>query len=180
MIGATEVDCPDGYLCGAAYVFRFNGNSWVEQQELTAPDATRGAQFGYSVSLTEDRAVVGAISAICDAGAKCGAAYVYGYDGTSWVQQQKLISAAAESGHTFFNEFGHAVAADGPVVAVGEWQDKCPDLRQSCGSATVFRSGVAPVPATSTWGLMSLTLLLLASGTIAIRRRQAAIHVRTV
>ena len=61
-------------------MFRFNGASWAEEQKLTASDAADDNFFGVSVSLSEDRALVGARGADCASGAEhCGAAYMFAH-----------------------------------------------------------------------------------------------------
>ena len=50
---------------------------FLEQQKLTAPGAEAADQFGVSVSVSGDTAVVGATLVPCAAGSNCGAAYVY-------------------------------------------------------------------------------------------------------
>ena len=66
-----------GTGCGSAYVFRFNGTSWVERQRLTATDPRVGDAFGFSASVSGNTVVVGARNADCVAGGLCGAAYVF-------------------------------------------------------------------------------------------------------
>ena len=58
-------DCASGYLCGSAYVHRFDGNSWVLDQRLASSDAAAGDLFGYSVSASGDTIVVGALGDDC-------------------------------------------------------------------------------------------------------------------
>src|SRR5262245_32293272 len=47
-------------LTGSAYVFRFNGTSWVHEQRLLASDGTTFDHFGTSVAVERDLIVVGA------------------------------------------------------------------------------------------------------------------------
>ena len=46
---------------GAAYVFVRSGGAWTQQQELTASDGAASDRFGYSVSVSGDTAVIGAV-----------------------------------------------------------------------------------------------------------------------
>ena len=62
---------------GSAYVYERQGDgSWLEVFELTASDAALGDFFGFSVSLSGDRALVGAYLDD-DMGTSSGSAYVY-------------------------------------------------------------------------------------------------------
>lgn len=134
LVGAIWHDCKAGTECGSAYVFRFDGTSWIEEQKLTASDAAGGDVFGWSVSIDGDTAIVGARMDDCAAGTNCGSAYVFRFDGTSWIQEQKLTAtdAAANDG------FGASVSVSGGIVIVGAYLDDCAD-GSDCGSAYVFR-----------------------------------------
>jgi len=133
IVGAHGDDCAAGSSCGSVYMFRFNGTSWVQAQKLTASDAAASAHFGQYVSLSGDTAVVGAGGVGCAAGLGCGAAYVFRFNGTSWVQAQKLVASDAGKDDLF----GGGVAISGDTIAVGAFNDECADGR--CGSAYVFR-----------------------------------------
>ena len=76
LVGALG-ECAAGRDCGSAYVFRFNGTSWVEEQKLTGSDAETFDYFGTSVSVSGDTALVGALWDSCAAGRSCGLAGAY-------------------------------------------------------------------------------------------------------
>ncbi len=119
---------------GSAYVFRFNGSSWVEEQELHALDAAWLDLFGSAVSISGDTIVVGARNEDNEGiGNGKGAAYVFRFNGATWVQEQKLLALdRAPDDH-----FGSSVAVSGNVVVVGASSDD--DDGNSSGSAYVFR-----------------------------------------
>lgn len=98
-------------MTGAAYVFTGSGSSWTEQQKLLANDGDMGADFGVSVAIDGDVAVIGAER---DSGEQ-GAAYVFERVGGSWGQSQKLVAGdrVAQS------QFGSTVAVSGSTVLVG-------------------------------------------------------------
>ena len=70
---------------GAAYVYRREGSNWVEEVKLTASDAVPFDDFGWSVGLAGEFAIVGA-QGDSDVGADTGAAYVFQRDGTTWTE----------------------------------------------------------------------------------------------
>ena len=115
LVGAYSAGCADGTLCGAAYVFARSGASWTQEAILTASDAQAGDIFGYSVSLSGDRAIVGASSADCADGDNCGAAYVFARSGTSWTQEAILTASDAQAG----DFFGGDVSISGDRALVG-------------------------------------------------------------
>ncbi|MEM8488938.1 MAG: FG-GAP repeat protein, partial [Bacteroidota bacterium] len=78
-------DDDNGFSSGSAYVFDFDGSSWTETEKLTASDGAEFDGFGWSVSLSGDRALIGAV--LDDDNANdSGSAYVFDFDGTSWTE----------------------------------------------------------------------------------------------
>lgn len=65
---------------GSAYVFVRSGTSWSEQAKLIAGDADAGDNFGRSVAVSDDTAVVGAYQDD-DGGSNSGSAYVFLHGG---------------------------------------------------------------------------------------------------
>ena len=59
VIGAYTDD-DGGEDRGSAYVFVRSGETWIQQAKLTASDAAAGDNFGVSVALSGDSALVGA------------------------------------------------------------------------------------------------------------------------
>ena len=107
---------------GAVYVYeRSSDNKWKQVQKIVAADRSPGAHFGWSVGISGNTIVVGAIYERFDAAGRNesnseGAAYVFerGADG-DWKQTQKLLSSAREG----YNYFGTSVAIDGNIIVVG-------------------------------------------------------------
>ncbi|MBN2474704.1 MAG: hypothetical protein JXB62_08850, partial [Pirellulales bacterium] len=126
IIGAHR-DNEGGRDSGAAYVFRFDGEQWIEQQKLTASDATGSGYFGYSVAISGDTAIVGA-----PWDAMSGSAYIFEFDGSQWVERQTLTASDAARG----DQFGRSVAIRGNTAIVGAWRDD--DAGTSSGSVYVF------------------------------------------
>jgi MYXO-CTERM domain-containing protein len=116
---------------GAAYVFARQGSSWIEEKKLVPSDRSAGDNFGCSVSLTADRAIVGAYGA----SSYRGAAYVFAGNGTSWTEEQKLVPSTANE----YDQFGAAVALADDRALVG-----APGTDGARGAVYVFaRSGSA-------------------------------------
>ena len=72
----TPYDDDKGSNSGSAYVFVRSGGVWTEQQNLTANDGAAGDNFGYSVAVSGDTAVIGAVGDD-DQGTNSGSAYVF-------------------------------------------------------------------------------------------------------
>ena len=136
VIGALgDDDDVNGVDSGSAYVFTRSGTSWSEQAKLTAADGAAGDEFGYSVALSGDTAVIGA-ARDDDKGNDSGSAYVFTRSGTSWSQQAKLTAADGAAGDVF----SISVALSGDTAVIGADLDD--EKGDNSGAAYVFtRSG---------------------------------------
>ena len=105
----------DESLTGAAWVYTRSGGVWTEQQKLTASDAAQGEQFGTSVTLAGDTALVGDAVDTTAAGERAGSVYVYTRSAGVWSQRQKLTSSDAAEG----DHFGWALSFSGNTAAIG-------------------------------------------------------------
>jgi hypothetical protein len=141
LVGAYLDDVGANTNQGSAYVFTRSGTTWSQQEQLTASDGAASDQFGYSVALSGDTALVGAYLDDVGANTDQGSAYVFTRSGTTWSLQQKLTATdgAASDG------FGVSVALSGDTALVGARYDDV-GTNANQGSAYVFtRSG-------TTWG----------------------------
>lgn len=114
VIGAYKDDPCGVSAAGSAYVYTFNGSTWSLQDTLIASDAAASDYFGYSVSIDDNTAIIGAHYAD-PCGDRSGAAYVFTRSGSSWSQQKKLTGSDSSQD----DEFGYSVAIDGNTVVVG-------------------------------------------------------------
>ena len=111
LVGASGDD-DNGGSSGSAYVFERSGGTWTQVAKLTADDGDALDRFGLSVSLSGDRALVGAFGDD-DNGGSSGSAYVFEQSGDSWTQKAKLTAADRTA------LFGISVSIDGPRALVG-------------------------------------------------------------
>ncbi len=112
VIGATGDDSHQG----SVYVFRYNGQGWVQRQKLTADDGGADAYFGDSVAISGETVVVGAKG---DNSSR-GAAYVFAsnaevFTEPTWIQRQKLTASDGSASA----QFGASVAISGGIIVVG-------------------------------------------------------------
>lgn len=136
VIGAKLGDGDGGETeSGAAYVFTRTNSIWSQQAKLNAVDAAASDFFGYSVAISGDSIVIGALGDN-DGGGSSGSAYVFTRSGSSWPQQAKLTASDAAAS----DYFGKSVAISGDSVVIGAYGDD--DGGDGSGSAYVFtRSG---------------------------------------
>jgi hypothetical protein len=113
---------------GAAYVFVRSGGAWSLQQKLTASDGQELDQFGVSVSVNGDTAVIGAYGR----NFYQGAAYVFVRSGVTWTQQQELTA----SDSAVNDDFGISVSVNANTALIGAFGNN-----SSQGAAYVFVSG---------------------------------------
>ena len=137
LIGAFQDDNAGGVDAGSAYVFVRSGASWTQQAKLAASDGAAFDQFGRSVALSGETALIGASADDTAAGAEAGSAYVFVRSGTNWTQQAKLNASDGAA----FDEFAFSVAISGETALIGAAHGDTP-AGLDAGSAYVFvRSG---------------------------------------
>ena len=137
VIGAPYDD-DAGSRSGSAYVFVRSGTTWTEEVKLTASDAAATFEFGQSVIIRGDTALVGAPD--YDQGYdRVGAVYVFVRSGSGWVEEAKLTATIPR----YWAFFGYAIAFDGDTAVIGAPGEA--HVGDFAGAAYVFtRSG-------STW-----------------------------
>jgi len=111
IVGAKGTD-DNGSDSGSAYIFRKDGNIWIEQTKLLASDGDREDAFGRSVSISGDYAIVGAYWY----GLNSGSAYIFKKDNEKkWIEQAKLMASDEYPGI----EFGKSVSISGDYAIIG-------------------------------------------------------------
>ena len=111
---------------GAAYVFTRSAGLWTQQAYLKASNSGGSDQFGWSVAVSGDTAVIGAIGESSDAtglngnqannnASTSGAAYVFTRSGSTWTQQTYV--KASNTGAS--DKFGWSVAVSGGTAVIG-------------------------------------------------------------
>ena len=103
-----------GSNAGAAWIFARQDKGWQSQSQLIAADAAPGDQFGQSVCIHGEQAIVGAPFAD-PKGIDSGAAYVFQRDGVDWKPVAKLTASDGRK----YSEFGCSVAICGGRAMVG-------------------------------------------------------------
>ena len=132
VIAGAVLDDDGGKDSGSAYVYRRNGDTWTETDELTASDAEAGSGFGSSVAIDGDDAIIGAYSDD-DVAPGAGATYIFRRTGDTWTETHKLTASDAEAG----SAFGWSVAIDGDYAVAGAYSDD--DVAPGAGATYIFR-----------------------------------------
>ncbi|MBN2412799.1 PKD domain-containing protein [candidate division KSB1 bacterium] len=115
LIGAFKKDGPGNVQdMGAAYVFERDGVDWLFTRKLEPDESSASLNFGQSVSLYENYAVVGSPT---NSQKTTGHIYVFGYTGSVWNQEAKLVPADI----TGENWWGSSVAVENNMVIGGDY-----------------------------------------------------------
>lgn len=128
IVGALRDD-DNGFNAGAAYLFRFDGLIWEQEQKISAFNG--GAvddHFGQAVGVDGTTAVIGASVDVFDIDS--GAAYIFELIKENWIQIQVLVPLDGEA----FDQFGYDVDVSGDAAVVG-----MPGAGLSSGLVFVYR-----------------------------------------
>lgn len=90
-IGAGALD--SSFTLGSAYMFRFDGSSWVEEGHVSPSMAGDEERFGEDVEIFADRAVIST--------SHVERVYTFSFDGSNWSEEQTLTSADNVDGDSF-------------------------------------------------------------------------------
>ena len=137
---------------GAAYIFErdINGN-WSQVQKIVATDRQADDNFGYSVSIDGNYAIVGAygedhdasgtsVSTTTDTDYKetAGSAYIFERTNGSWHEVQKIVADDRGS----LDIFGYSVDISGKYTIVGAFSENDDasgnNYKATAGSAYIF------------------------------------------
>jgi hypothetical protein len=161
-IVAASADDDKGTDAGAAYIFeRDNNGNWGtavtgqtyrnENQKLLASGVGASDEFGITVAISGNYAIIGAIRDD-DKGGDAGAAYIFERDNNgNWSQIQKLL--ASNGGYN--DLFGKSVAISGNYAIVG-----ASNKNNGFGSAYIFEDKPAILLNNDTWTTDSYTKIL--------------------
>ena len=118
----AQYDFAGASYAGAVYTFTRSGTVWSQQQQIYPSNIVGNNEFGFSVSLSDDAQVmiVGARSRNTGS-PQSGAAYIYRFNGSSWIQEEQINNPTPESN----DYFGHSVciSGDGNIVIIGAYSD---------------------------------------------------------
>lgn len=118
----------------------------AELVKTLSTDGASGDSYGVSVDISGNYAIIGA-HMDDDKGTSSGAAYIFTFDGTTWMQQKKIVPTDGAAGDLFGESV--AINEDGSLVIIGAREDD--DRGTNSGSAYIFGRNVG---GTNNWGLV--------------------------
>jgi hypothetical protein len=132
LIGSYNDDMGANSNQGSVCFFRDNGSSWALVQKMTSTSPQADQNYGSSVSIAGNYAVVGAPNRDININMNQGKAYAYRYNGFSWVVVQEMEGKSGGEN----DRFGNSVQISGNYMIIGGY-DYHPTL-SGRGSATIF------------------------------------------
>ncbi len=91
VIGAPGDNNDNGINAGSAYIFKRDGNTWIQEVKLIQSDNTED-YFGTSAAIDEDYIIIGAKEYNKYGLSFGGSANIYKHNGDNWVQEAKLTA----------------------------------------------------------------------------------------
>jgi len=102
---------------GAAYLFEYDGQQWNEVHKFTPSVPQIDSQYGRSVLIAGNRAIIAAPRYDVDGIYRAGRIFVYTFDGNQW--NEELSLASPDPGERY--NFGWTMDADGGKFLIGEY-----------------------------------------------------------
>lgn len=109
IVGAPNDDHSSLFDNGSAYIFHKSNSSWMQQAKLIPTDGMNDDEFGTSVAIYGDFAVVGSIRSDIGGNYNQGSIYIFKRNGNTWTQHAKLWAADGATG----DQLGHSVGIFG-------------------------------------------------------------------
>lgn len=129
---SSEYDAKNGsvYPQGKAYVFKRTGVTWTQEQIILSNDISDFDYFGCSVSISSNGLVI-SIGAM--GSGTIGKAYIFNYNGTNWVQNNRFTNNDTS------DKFGYSVSISGDAtkLAVGVYKAD-PSSITDAGQVEIF------------------------------------------
>ncbi len=134
LVAGAPGDEINGVFSGSAYVFKRNGDTWVEQARLNASDGEVGDVFGGSVCISGEYVIIGAPEYYKGPlPGDRGSAYVFKRDDQSWPEKMKLTASDGQAG----DNLGWSVSINGDWAIAGTPGDD--NDGDSAGAAYIFK-----------------------------------------
>jgi hypothetical protein len=104
MVGASADDVDGQTSTGSVYAYTWIAPNWVQTQRLAAADRHAFAGFGVSLAMSGNTVVIGSKDDVFDTATPAdysGAAYIFEYNSTLWIEKYKLLASDTTSNDYF-------------------------------------------------------------------------------
>lgn len=135
MVGAPNDDNGGNSGQGSVSIYKYNGTAWVLMNKIIDNAAgAAGDKFGFSVSISGNYAMVGAVYDDNGSNVNQGSASIYQYDRSNWVLMNKMADATG----ALNDHFGSSVSISGNYAIVGAPNDDNAGNADQ-GSASIYQ-----------------------------------------
>jgi FG-GAP repeat len=139
MVGSPGDDVGANTSQGSVSIYQWDGSAWVLIQKITDATGAAGDNFGRSVSISGNYAMVGAYADDVRANSNQGSASIYQWNGSAWVLMQKITDATGAAN----DFFGYSVSISGNYAIAGAYADDV-GANAGQGSASIYQwNGIA-------------------------------------
>eukprot|EP00002_Diphylleia_rotans_P036875 TRINITY_DN817_c0_g1_i9.p1 TRINITY_DN817_c0_g1~~TRINITY_DN817_c0_g1_i9.p1 ORF type:complete len:498 (+),score=50.21 TRINITY_DN817_c0_g1_i9:58-1551(+) len=118
LVGAPWANYNSVSDVGAAYIFSLSGEVWIEHAILRVKDYQLCGEFGYSVSLTNTFALIGADDSDHSFMKDVGSAYVFARSNKIWAEQATLTASIKKNK----DYFGESVSLTSNYALIGLYE----------------------------------------------------------
>jgi alpha-tubulin suppressor-like RCC1 family protein len=134
MVVGAKRDEATGTSKGVVYIYALSDNTWIFQTKITPSTHQSGDQFGYSVGISGNQVIVGALYSDPGGMSNSGAAYIFANtSGNTWVEQAQIYASDRSPN----DQFGFSVALSGNIAIASTKQASLAGFDRS-GAAYVF------------------------------------------
>ncbi len=129
ILGCPATSANSGEWQGSAFAYRRTDEGWHQQAKLVPDDSDGGNEYGHSVALAGDIALIGAPTSDTAAGANAGAVSAFERSNGEWIRRERLVADDGTAG----DKFGSTVALSERTALVAGNDDT-----DTAGSVSVF------------------------------------------
>ena len=136
IVGVPRDDHNNHKNAGAVYIYtKDNTDTWTQTQKIVVSDSANEDNFGWSVAINADTAVIG-VPNDDDTRKNSGSAYIYTKNSNddSWIQTQKIVASKEHVSRG--DNFGWSVAINSDAIIVGAYHDN--DNGKNSGAAYIY------------------------------------------
>ncbi len=101
---------------GAAYIFKLENGIWNQKQKIHASDADVDDYFGRAVAISDNNIAISS-RYDDDNGSNSGSVYIFSFNGTAWVETQKVTGSVS----TEYDSFGRSLSLRNSTLVVGAY-----------------------------------------------------------
>ena len=134
IVGSYADDVGSNVDQGSANIFQYNGSNWVLMQKISDATGEANDNFGVTVSISGNYAIVGAYLDDVGISVNQGSASIFQYNGSNWVLMQKISDATGEAN----DNFGKSVSISGMYAIAGASNDNSGSNIDQ-GSASIYQ-----------------------------------------